>query len=110
VFQIAEDQTIPWLVMVVLIVLIHRVMGYFSERQRLHMFRELLKAARANAILSYKDGPRVMTSKSLVSLPGGPFRGENGPGRPPTSSLFGLGEAVSKSDAGSRAVGPSVLP
>jgi hypothetical protein len=31
---------------VVLIVLIHRVMGYFSERQRLHMFRELLKAAR----------------------------------------------------------------
>jgi hypothetical protein len=33
-----------------------------------------------------------------------------GPGRPPTSSLLGLGEAVSKSDAGSRAVGPSVLP
>jgi hypothetical protein len=33
-----------------------------------------------------------------------------GPGRPPTSSLFGLGEAVSKSDAGSCAVGPSVLP
>ena len=62
-FQIAEDQTIPWLAMVVIIVLIHRVMGYFSERQRLHIFRDLIKATQfGNTILRYTDGQRAITS------------------------------------------------
>ena len=72
-FQIAKDQIILWLAMVALIELIRRLTIYFSERQRLNAFKDLVvKAAPfGNVSLRYTDGRRAITAEPVVPTKGG---------------------------------------
>jgi hypothetical protein len=73
VVQITQDQVARWLAMVALIEFIRRVTTYFSERQCLNAFKDLVRvtAPFGNVNLRYTDGRRAMVAEPVAPAEGG---------------------------------------